>query len=265
MKYIFPVKSYIAIAQPYHIGTVTTDRTYTGTHYGIDFGWNSNYGGAYQPIYAAEDGTVTAAVDGYGNTYPKSRIYGNYVMIKHGDGYTTVYGHMNKGSVCVKKGAKITKGTQIGCMGNSGYSMGNHLHFEIRKGSTQSSAVDPLPYLAYEDTSCKVCEADKAYYTFNYRNPKDDEQTSKQVKCTHGASSYSANLTGTYKVNASKGLYIRDGAGTNYTALACLPNGTEFHNYGYYSDVNGTRWLYGIANVGNVSYYGHCCATYLTR
>ena len=144
MKYIFPLKSYLTITQPFKGVSV---------HSGIDFGWNSKYpNGDGQQIIAAEAGTVVSAVDGYGNTWGKlPKIYGNYVIIDHGDKEFTVYGHLAKG-LSVKRGQKVKKGDVLGRMGNSGYSKGQHLHFELRKGANlHKNVVDPLPYLRIED------------------------------------------------------------------------------------------------------------------
>lgn len=139
MNYIYPVKDYLTITQEYKG---------VSKHAGIDFGWRSAY--TEQPIVAVEDGTVVTAVDGYGNT-PNTKIYGNYVILSHSDGNYTVYGHLKKNSICVKKGAKVKKGQQIGNMGNTGYSFGQHLHFELRKGgNTKSRAIDPIDILATE-------------------------------------------------------------------------------------------------------------------
>lgn len=146
MNFIFPVAKYLTITQGYK-----------SSHVGNDYGWSSSVAGANnQPIIAAEAGTVTTAVDGYGNTYPNSRIYGNYVIVSHGGGWYTLYGHLLKG-LAVKKGQTVAKGQVLGYMGNSGYSMGQHLHFELRKGgNSKSYAVDPLNYLAIEDKSLVV-------------------------------------------------------------------------------------------------------------
>src|SRR2546430_11762619 len=86
-------------------------------------------------IGAAADGVV--AVTGYGMTG-----YGNYVIIVHGGGLVTLYGHLS--SIGVTVGQKVTQGQQIGVEGTTGNSTGVHLHFEVRLNSTP---VDPSPYL----------------------------------------------------------------------------------------------------------------------
>lgn len=150
MNLIYPLSVYLKITQGYH-----------SQHLGVDFGWNDYPQGACnQAIIACEDGTVVDCADGYGNTYPDRRIYGNFVNIAHdkigGKKVYTIYGHLLKG-IAVKKGQTIRKGQVIGYMGNSGYSNGQHLHFELRLGSnTKSSSVDPLSYLAIEDEGLYV-------------------------------------------------------------------------------------------------------------
>lgn len=87
---------------------------------GIDFG---EYVGA--PIMAAASGEVILARQGGYNGG-----YGNYVVIKHGNGTQTLYAHML--SVAVKAGTQVVQGQVIGYLGNTGRSTGPHLHFEVR-------------------------------------------------------------------------------------------------------------------------------------
>lgn len=67
--------------------------------------------------------------------------YGKLIIIDHGNGYTTRYGHLN--SISVEKGAEVSAGDYIGEIGSTGRSTGPHLHFEIRKNGRP---VDPLKY-----------------------------------------------------------------------------------------------------------------------
>lgn len=60
--------------------------------------------------------------------------YGNYVLLQHGGGEFTLYGHLKEGSVTVAKGQKVAAGDTIGGIGNSGSSGGVHLHWERRRG-----------------------------------------------------------------------------------------------------------------------------------
>ncbi len=87
-----------------------------------------------EDIKAAANGKVTFA--------DRKSGYGRTVMIDHGHGLTTVYGHASK--LLVKAGQTVKKGDVIAKVGSSGRSTGPHLHFEIR---LYGSPVDPLKYL----------------------------------------------------------------------------------------------------------------------
>lgn len=103
------------------------------THNGLDIAGGSIYG---KPIVAARAGTVIDAGWNSGG-------YGNYVMINHGDGFITIYGHMS--SVAAYNGQSVSAGQVIGYVGNSGRSTGPHLHFEVR---LNGSVEDPLDYVS---------------------------------------------------------------------------------------------------------------------
>ena len=91
-----------------------------------------------EPIYAVADGVVIK--DAY-----EYRGYGNYVIIKHSNGYETRYAHLSKR--IAKKGDRVKAGDRIGLAGNTGLSTGPHLHFEIRH---KGNAVDPAWILNFE-------------------------------------------------------------------------------------------------------------------
>lgn len=105
-------------------------------HNGIDISGAGNFG---SPIYAAADGVVTFAFSGCpssgkgrGDTCGYGgRTLGNQVIIDHGNGYVTIYGHLHQ-QLRVRVGQTVTRGTRIGSMGNSGSSTGPHLHFEVK-------------------------------------------------------------------------------------------------------------------------------------
>ncbi len=98
-------------------------------HAGIDF--KGPYG---SPIQAADAGVVAFA-GWYGG-------YGRTVVIEHGDGFATLYGHTNKMFVTV--GQPVEQGEAIAEIGSTGISTGPHLHFELRQNG---KPIDPAPYL----------------------------------------------------------------------------------------------------------------------
>lgn len=93
----------------------------------------------------ASRGTPVYAVHGGRVIYSSRRIggYGNMVVIKHGEGLSTVYAHCSK--LLVKAGARVKRGQRIALSGNTGHSSGPHLHFEVRYGVT---AIDPVQVMA---------------------------------------------------------------------------------------------------------------------
>ncbi|WP_226670799.1 murein hydrolase activator EnvC family protein [Metabacillus litoralis] len=106
-------------------------------HAGIDIANRSDV-----PVVASASGTVIRA--------HYSSSYGNVAYISHninGQVYTTLYAHME--ALHVSAGQSVSKGQQIGIMGNTGHSTGQHLHFEIHKGpwNGQANAVNPLNFL----------------------------------------------------------------------------------------------------------------------
>ena len=103
-------------------------------HLGVDIGasWGSD-------IYATKAGTVKVANEGW------NYGLGYCVKIQHDDGTSTVYGHMSR--VIAVVGQRVAQGQVIGKIGSTGVSTGPHLHYEIRIGGVNGTAVNPLPYL----------------------------------------------------------------------------------------------------------------------
>jgi murein DD-endopeptidase MepM/ murein hydrolase activator NlpD len=98
-------------------------------HAGLDIA--GSYG---DPVVAPADGVVLLA--GW------SPAYGNNVILDHGNGYTTRYGHFT--DVAVQEGESVTRGQLIGHIGSTGYSTGPHLHFEVH---FDDALLDPLTLL----------------------------------------------------------------------------------------------------------------------
>lgn len=137
-KLNWPVPSRAASSSSLSSGFVNRKRP-------IGSGWEKHTGydipASYgSSIVAAEGGTVITAgwVNGYGNT----------VMINHGGGIVTLYGHNS--SLTVSKGQTVSRGQVIAKCGSTGNSTGNHCHFEVR---VNGSAVNPAPYLGVANIS----------------------------------------------------------------------------------------------------------------
>src|SRR5882724_3655004 len=105
----------------------------TKFHAGLDFAAPQG-----TPIYATADGVVKMAGFGDGG-------YGNHVIINHGYGYETLYGHMFK--VKVRSGQRVKRGEVIGYVGSTGKSTGPHCHYEVHRNG---DPVDPVYYF-YND------------------------------------------------------------------------------------------------------------------
>ena len=102
-------------------------------HLGLDFASPSG-----TPIYATADGIIKFA--GF-----STNGYGNHVIINHGFGYETLYGHMVR--VSAAQGQQVKRGQVIGYVGSTGKSTGPHLHYEVHKSGVQ---VDPINFF-YND------------------------------------------------------------------------------------------------------------------
>ncbi len=108
---------------------------YRKFHAGMDFAAKIG-----TPVYATGDGVVVKRSSTGG--------YGNHLVIDHGYGYETLYGHMSKFNV--KKGQKVKRGEIIGFVGNTGLSSGPHLHYEVHKNK---KVVNPVNYYYNDLTS----------------------------------------------------------------------------------------------------------------
>lgn len=123
-SFIFPVESYSYISSRFgeRIHPITGELK---NHNGMDIAANMG-----TTVYAADGGKVVLA-EWYGG-------YGNCIMIDHGNGYKTLYGHLSY--IGVKNGQTVTQGNTIGRVGSTGNSTGPHLHFEVY---LNGSRIDP--------------------------------------------------------------------------------------------------------------------------
>ncbi|MBP3623786.1 MAG: peptidoglycan DD-metalloendopeptidase family protein [Oscillospiraceae bacterium] len=128
-SFLWPVASYVYVSSRFglRVHPITGEKK---SHTGIDIA--SNQGTA---VYASDGGTVTLAGWNGG--------YGNCIMIDHGNGYVTLYGHLS--SISVSVGQTVSQGATIGAVGSTGNSTGPHLHFEVLKNGTR---IDPEQFFS---------------------------------------------------------------------------------------------------------------------
>ena len=128
-SFLWPVASYVYVSSRFGL-RVHPITGKTKSHTGIDIA--SNQGTA---VYASDGGSVTLAGWNGG--------YGNCIMIDHGNGYVTLYGHLS--SISVSVGQTVSQGATIGAVGSTGNSTGPHLHFEVLKNGTR---IDPEQFFS---------------------------------------------------------------------------------------------------------------------
>jgi len=125
-KFRMPLNGRISSPYGYRIHPIYKVRK---LHTGIDIAASSG-----TPIHCAGDGTVVHSARWGG--------YGNCIIVDHGGGLATLYGHCSR--LAVTNGQRVTNGQIIGYVGSTGISTGPHLHFEVRK---DGRPVNPSPYL----------------------------------------------------------------------------------------------------------------------
>ena len=118
-----------------------TGKYWKKAHTGMDIAGRNAAGDGIKgkPILACNSGTVIKVNETSGG-------YGQYVVISHGGGISTLYGHMISGSPTVSEGDTVVKGQVIGKVGETGNASGPHLHLEF---IVNGERVDPLRYVSY--------------------------------------------------------------------------------------------------------------------
>ena len=131
-SYLWPLPGYYRLSSlfGYRIHPITGE---AHSHTGIDIPAPGN-----TPILACKSGQVVTSAYHYS--------YGNYVVIDHGNGNSTLYAHMS--SRAVSEGDMVTQGQTIGYVGTTGSSTGNHLHLEVRDNYTRVDPESKFPSLS---------------------------------------------------------------------------------------------------------------------
>lgn len=213
---------------PLHYLATTT--SFSNSHLGWDGGWNSKQGGSTVPIYAATDGVVI-----YAGVFGDA---GNMIRIRYDSpdkkySVFTQYKHMSRFSV--KVGDNVSRGQQIGNMGNTGSaSTGSHLHFDYvetpyQYNYTQNSS-DRAKYSKNPLNHCFMFE-DQVANSETLPTLTKILGTSKQVK--RDTSKNQIEVIGDF-------LRCRNGAGTNQSVLGFIDYG--LYDYTETKDANGYTW-----------------------
>lgn len=127
-KLAWPAPGYTTITSPYGYRIHPTLKVYK-LHTGVDFA-------------APMNATVVAAEDGLVVTAQYNSAYGNYIVINHGNGLSTLYAHNT--TLLVSAGQQVSRGQTIAKVGSTGFSTGPHCHFEVL---LNGSCTDPMAYL----------------------------------------------------------------------------------------------------------------------
>lgn len=135
--------------------TITQDYNWNGSccHHGIDINDSSING---TPIVAVDSGTVEYAGAASG--------YGQWIVIRHSNGYRSIYGHMYQSGVYVKPGQTVYRGQTIGAVGSNGESTAPHLHFSVATNANDKSTYkDPKPFLHKQALRVQINGQDMVY------------------------------------------------------------------------------------------------------
>jgi murein DD-endopeptidase MepM/ murein hydrolase activator NlpD len=176
-------------------------------------------------------GTVTALCNNVKGTNKSSGTLGmgNYVYLQTDNGLRLRFQHMKYGSVVVKKGQVVKKGAKLGIIGNTGYSSGRHLHFDVSCAGKNSGG----RYVSSQNRT--------------YFDPKPFIRGAKSLTKSTQKASESGSEVKLYTVTASA-LRVRSGAGLTYSAVDTIKQGTKVkvyeakNGFGKISE-NSSKWV----------------------
>jgi len=138
---------------------------------GVD---NTDYFAFGKDVVAAASGEAAVVVDGVPDNPPGSVnheiVPGNMILIKHEENQFSVYGHLKRGSTRIKKGDKVLSGQVIGQCGNSGYSSGPHLHFQM----TNTEIFQDSTGFPYAFTGVDIIQNNRVKHSDQYVPKKND-------------------------------------------------------------------------------------------
>lgn len=214
---------------------------------GILWGWNGDQNKTYGGAVYASNGVPDIGAD--------------QMITKCPDASTTSWASMEPGEVVWTTGhigiyigdglavectPKWDNCVQVTAVANIGSKSGYNARTWKKHGH--------IPYVEYDGKTVEVPST-----------PAVPSQSNKEVKATGVAKSFDKAIAGAYTVTASSGLNVRNAAGTANKILVTIPKGTKVNNYGYYTEVNGVKWLYIKFTYKQVTYIGFASSAYLKR
>ena len=218
-----------------------TQKYKKGTHNGIDL---VGYKNALDYIIAHSDGEVVSVRSNYKTTDKTGNSYGNYVKIKHNNGYYTLYAHLKYNSVCVTVGDRVAKGQMIGYMGATGHCTGAHLHFEVR--DTSDTKIDPTAYIdadlpKIEETTEPIKTIDEvAREVINGKWGNGDTRKQKLTEAGYNFSEVQQRVNEMLGYNCSSKTTYTVQSGDNLTKIAKKYNTTWQKIYEDNKDIIGS-------------------------
>lgn len=226
-----------------YMGDFRVTQEYKGmTHDGLDL-----VGIDSKEVHSTVNGTVHYA--GWENYNDHSQGFGQYVCIL-ADGTNDYYyfGHLS--SINVAKGQKVKITDVIGIEGSTGRSTGSHCHYCCRENGVKAlnkdiNAISGIPNVL-------------GIYNDGYVETKKDGESSKNIT---PAKSFDKTLTGTYKSTTAVNMRSTPGVLDPSNVLTVIQLNEKAHCYGYYTEVDGVKWLY----VQKGTMVGFVCSTYFKK
>lgn len=215
---------------------------YSSKHKGLDIvgeGHRTDY------VTAHTDGEVILLASGHVNCPGASgdASYGNFVKLKHPNGYCTLYAHLK--NVCVVKGQTVKAGERLGYMGNSGNSYGAHLHFEVRTPGNER--IDPEPYLSAGLPGIQKGEDIMSWFIRmgDFGSKEAAEEALAGLKALAGSCTVSSDEAATTKHRTTANLYYHTSyPGNSGTRAGKWPKGTLVDVLdGWEAQADGYTWV----------------------
>lgn len=209
----------------------------------------------------------------WGWTGNKTKSYGGAKYGSNGVPDTNANGMIAKCKDATTSGwDKVDPGEVVWTSGHIGVYIGDGLAVECTprwRNCVQITAVGNIGKKNGYNTRMWKKHGHLPYVTYNKIETPTQPETVKpspvvEVKAKGTAKSFNKSVAGTYRVTAS-GLNVRDAAGTDNKVLVTIPKGTTVKNYGYYTVVNGVKWLYVAFSYKRVNYTGFTSERYLSR